>query len=384
MTIFGMMRRGAAVQLTRKLLHPVFLWLCAYVVIQAISVHYSGVFAMLEELDFWSTYAIFVAVSLLLITDVAQLYRFIAGTLAGSAVVIGYGLVAVATDSPALEGNRAGAYGMYQNHNDYSFIILMALPYAYLSVGLAKSRSIKLLLVSLVLACIVGTVFSLSRGGIIALVVMLTLLYWRTTSGGIRTVGIVVLVIIGSLGIVYQFAAREENQLGHYTAEDAKTSRYELWRAARRIIEKRPILGVGSGRFREHAAEYAELSHNNIGKVTHNTYLEVATGSGLLGFTSFLMILWGIIKASTEKWGASISGVPPPIRAATQICILTIILRAMLDAKAYDWSFYFLAVMAIVIATLQGGEERPVSSSQAAPARKIAVTTRPAVYGRKV
>ena len=56
--------------------------------------------------------------------------------------------------------------------------------------------------------------------------------------------------------------------------------------------------------------------------------------------------------------------------------------RGMLDAKAYDWSFYFLAAIAVVIQTLPGAEDEPApASSSAEPAGPV--TVRPAVYGRR-
>jgi hypothetical protein len=96
--------------------HPVFVWLCVFVLIQVISVYYSGMRSMLEELDFWLIYPLFVMTSLLPIRDLTALRRYIWGVMLGSAVVIGYGLVAVAIKSPDLAGGRAGAYGLYENH----------------------------------------------------------------------------------------------------------------------------------------------------------------------------------------------------------------------------------------------------------------------------
>lgn len=380
--IYGVTRSGASAQLSAKLAQPVFIWLVAYVLIQVVSVYYGGLAPMLEMLNFWGPYALFALVAALLITDRTQLYRFIAGMLAGSSIVITYGIVAVITHAPELEGNRAGAYGMYENHNDYTFLIVMALPFAYLAIGLVDGWLFKLLLRGLVVACIIGTVLSLSRGGILALVMLLAMLYWSTSSGTRRVLGIVALGIIGVFGVAWQFAAREENQQGHYSITDSESSRYELWRAARKIIEQRPVLGVGSGRFQDYARDYAELSHNNIGKVSHNTYLEVATGSGLLGLLTFMMILWHIVKASTDGWRHAPSGVPPPLRLATQVCIWTVMFRAMLDAKTYDWSFYFLATMAIAIATLPAAETEP-SKEAAGGVSSAPVNMRPAVYSRR-
>jgi O-antigen ligase len=370
--LFGIARAGASAQLGHKLAQPVFVWLVAYVVVQVLSLYFGGVAVMLEMLEFWGTYAVFVLVSALLITDRTQLYRFIAGMLAGSAVVIGYGIVAVLTHSPELEGNRAGAYGMYQNHNDYTFLILMALPFAYMAMRLVQSRLVRLMLLGFLLMCIAGTALSLSRGGILALVMTLVMLYWGTTTGARRALGLTLLLVIGAGGIVWQFAAREENQLGHYTLEDSKISRYELWKAARKIIEQHPLLGVGSGRYADYARNYYDLSHNNIGKVSHNTYLEV----------TFIMILWHIVKASSDRWRHAPSGVPPPLRLATQVCIWTIMFRAMLDAKTYDWSFYFLATMAIAITTLPAAEDER-DDEKVREMFSVPVDARPAVYSRR-
>jgi uncharacterized membrane protein YqjE len=380
--LFGLGRTGATAQLGAKLKQPVFLWLVAFVVVQVVSLYFAGMAVMLETLEFWGSYALFVLVSALLITDRAQLYRFIAGMLAASAFVITYGIVAVVTHSPELAGNRAGAYGMYENHNDYTFLILMSLPFAYMALRLADHGLIRLLLRGFVLACIVGTALSLSRGGIIGLVMLLLMLYWSTTTGVRRGLGLILLLAIGAGGIVWQFAAREENQLGHYTLEDSENSRYELWRAARKMIEQHPLLGVGSGRFADYARNYAELSHNNIGKVSHDTYLEIATGSGLIGLATFLMMLWQIVKVSGNRWRSAPSGVPPPLRVATQACVWIIMFRATLDAKTYDWSFYFLDVMAIAIAMLPVTEPDP-GSEPAVAVSSMPMNVRPAVYGRR-
>jgi O-antigen ligase len=380
--LFGLARAGATAQLGHKLAQPTFVWLVAYVLVQVVSLYFGGLAVMVETLEFWGTYAVFVLISSLLITDRTQLYRFIAGMLAGSAVIVVYGIVAVLTHAPELEGNRAGAYGLYQNHNDYTFIILMALPFACMAMRLVRGRLPRLLLLGFIVVCIAGTALSLSRGGILALVMMLVMLYSSTTTGARRALGLVVLLAIGAGGIVWQFAAREENQLGHYTMEDSKISRYELWRAARKIIVQHPLLGVGSGRYSDYARDYYDLSHNNIGKVSHNTYLEVATGSGLLGLLTFLMMLWHIVRASTDRWRHAPSGVPPPLRIATQVCIWTIMFRAMLDAKTYDWGFYFLATMAIAIAALPAAETEPAKEA-AGGVSSLPINVRPAVYGRR-
>lgn len=332
--------------------HPAFLWLCFFMFIQVLSVYYSGLSSMLEEFGYWNIYPIFVFVSLLLMKDEPSLRRYVWGLMLGGSVVIGMGIYLWAIKSPLLPGGRAGAYGMYENHNDYTFMILLVMPYAYLMIKYESSRFLQLLLLVLVAACSMGVVCSLSRGGILTLVAEFAMLFWVTTRGKLRVVGLVALGVIGSGVIVHQFAAREENQAGNYSAEDAKTSRYELWRAAGAMIKAHPLLGVGSRRFHEYSQDYAEISHDNRGKVAHNTFLEIAADTGILGFGSFIMMIVAMLRAlrgpPAEEEGALLR----LMKRATVITTVAILFRSSLDAKIHDWSYYTLAAIAIAVAVL--------------------------------
>jgi len=383
-------RPGDAELRRRFFLHPAFIWLGVFVVVQVISVYYGGVRGMLEELDFWDVYLLFVAASLLSIHDARSLRRYVWGMMLGSAVVVAFGLYAVAVNLPTLAGGRAGAYGMYENHNDYTFIIIMVLPFAYLFLRLARARLAKLLLLALIVACMVGVVLSLSRGGILALVLEGALILGLTTTGKRRVLAIVVLALIGSVAVIHQFTAREENQRGLYTEADAANSRYELWRAARSMIVARPILGIGSRRFKEFSQDYGEISHDNRGKVAHNTYMEVAADTGILGFGSFMLMLRGIFRSVRGvRLGDARGDGLVEIRLATFISLCAIMFRSLLDAKAYDWSFYVLAVLGIATSILasraaahgEATEQQPAAPSE--PPRRPVVSARPMVYRQR-
>ena len=367
--------------------HPVFVWLCVFVLIQVISVYYSGMRSMLEELDFWLIYPLFVMTSLLPIRDLTALRRYIWGVMLGSAVVIGYGLVAVAIKSPDLAGGRAGAYGLYENHNDYTFIILMVLPFVYYFIKLSRTRLSKLVLLTLLVACVTGVILSLSRGGILALVLEFMLIFGVSTRGTHRLFALTAMCLIGAVAITHQFEAREENQAGSYTAEDARTSRYELWRAAGHMVVKHPLLGVGSRRFHEFAQDYGEISHDNLGKVAHNTIIEVAADTGLLGLASFLMMLYAMTRALLEGNAQTDDRVMRALKNATLITLGTIVFRSLLDAKVHDWSFYTLAVITIALSVLGRRQAVQQVASESLTADALAETpceapVRPAVYGR--
>lgn len=361
---------------------PALLWLFAFVFVNVVSVYYSGIMSMVNELQYWDVYAIFVAISLFTLKDVNALRQYVWGTIVGSAFVIFYAIVAVAVHASTIVEGRAGAYGMYENQNDYSFIIVMVMPFAYLYLRLCRHWWQRLFLIAVLIGGIVGVMLSLSRGGILALVLEAALLLWMTMRGGRRVAALAALAIVGTGVSIHQFAAREADQAGQYTLADSENSRYELWRAARGAFEAHPILGVGSRRFAEYARDYGPISHDNRGKVAHNTYLEVAADTGLLGLLTFGLMIFGALQSFR---GGRLSAATGDGLAETQVAgfvtLGCILFRATLDAKVYDWSFYFLVVIAIATSALASrATSRAPATAKAAATPVVTGHGRPAVY----
>jgi O-antigen ligase len=326
--------------------HPAVKWMVVFLIVQAISVYRAGFALMLQEFFFWSVYALFVFVSLRIITGTAALRRYVWGVICGGVWIIGYGIYAVHAGLNPANGGRAGAYGMYENHNDYSFIILQTLPFAWLYLRAEKGLLQRSFLAATVLLCVAGIFLSLSRGGMLALVLELALIVAFSMTPRWRLVLLPLVLVVGAAAVSYQYVKRAENQGQGYTAEDAETSRLELWRAGRKMIEAHPWLGVGSRTFGENAQVYAELSHDNIGKNAHNTYIDIAATSGLLGLIAFGLMLRATVR---ELRAAAVPDAPPWIaltRKAALIAIYTICFRALLDVKSHDWSFYLLVTIA--------------------------------------
>lgn len=333
--------------------HPVFRWMTAFLLVQVVSLLSTGVMGALGTVPYFGGFLLFVVASILLITDERALARFVWGMMAGGLFLVGFGIRAVIEGWPEAVGGRAGAYGMYENHNDYSFIIIQILPFIFLYRGLAGNFFGRMTLWAALIACVVGMLMSLSRGGMLALVLEFTLIVLIGMRSPKRFYLLPVLALLGAGAIAYQWAQRAENQGSNYTAADAEQSRFELWRAGYRMVLDKPLLGVGAGRFGEYAQQYGEISGDNRGKNSHNTYLEVLTGTGLIGFVCFLMMIRRLIQAVAHRP----TGVTTPLldatRRATLIAILSILFRAILDAKQYDWSFYILSLFGIVYAVLQ-------------------------------
>ena len=337
--------------------HPIFVWMSAFFIVQVVSLVHLGSGPTVGGLSYWSIYLIFVVVSILLINNETALIRYVSGMLAGAMVIVVFGIVAVIAHWSQAIGGRAGAYGMYENHNDYSFIIIQIVPFLYVCRKVCTTWLTRLILLAALGACVAGIVLSLSRGGMLALVLEFGLIILIGMERGKRLRWVPVLIVVGIAAIGFQWAKRAENQGSNYTAADAENSRYELWRAGGNLILDKPLLGVGSGLFNEYARVYGEISHDNRGKNTHNTYLEVLTGTGIIGFFIFSMMVIKLLKALHRPF---LSHGPPlldALRRATLISFYAILFRAILDAKPHDWSFFILCTIGLACVMLQRQRE---------------------------
>jgi len=332
--------------------HPAFLFMTVFIAVQVLSVYYSGVSSMFKEFERWHVPLLFAAISLMLINNAPALKRYVWGMMVGSMVVILFGLYAVYAELPNAVGGRAGAYGMYENHNDYTFIIVMVLPFLFFFWSRHARGLRRLFLGVSVLACVAGVLFSLSRGGMLALILEIALIVMWTRSGIKRVAAIVVLSIVGGGAAAYQWAVREESQ-SNYTAAVAQYERIELWKAGLAMIKAHPFLGVGSRRFGEFSQQYGEISGDNRGKNAHNTYVDIAATSGLIGLLSFLLFLRSVIRELRVRMTVAGYEWMDSIRLAALISLCTIMFRALLDVKSHDWSFYILASIAIVYGALR-------------------------------
>jgi O-antigen ligase len=322
-------------------------YLIGFVLVQVISVYYSGLRSMLDYFLYWYAYIAFIIVSVFLTTSLKDIERFILGMILGGEFIVIYGIYAVFYHLPSSIGGRAGAYGMYENHNDYTFLIIQILPFTYMMMQRSNSSLFKLLLRLMFFSQIFGVLLSQSRGGMVALLLELGLIYVYTTRAKIGLFKIMIMGVIAVGAMAYQIEHRDEEQGSSYTTADAKGSRFELWDAGANMFFTHPFLGVGSQRFGEYSRAYGEISHDNRGKNAHNTYVEIIATTGLLGVFCFYGFIKNSVKQMRELVKIDKTSAVGMYSLATLIAIYSILARAFFDSKTHDWSFYTLCVIAV-------------------------------------
>lgn len=179
------------------------------------------------------------------------------------------------------------------------FVLYLTIPLALSLVLFQTERSflLKTFLISSLLAFLVATILSFSRGGLISVMVILVL--WFLTSRNKRritafllTIAIAILIIFWLLPAIplQSWLQRISPQLA---LQDAGAGRFYIWRGGLDMFLDHPLMGVGIGNFLYRYPEYSYYDPRGAWqRVAHNTFLEIAAEQGVFGLLAFLSLLW--------------------------------------------------------------------------------------------
>ncbi|HEV2494763.1 MAG TPA: O-antigen ligase family protein [Terriglobia bacterium] len=194
--------------------------------------------------------------------------------------------------------------------NRYAQILLVLLPLAVLRFRLGKSRLSKAAALTAAGLIFGGLLLTYSRAILLTGVLLFAAMAWmrflRPRHFVISALGVALFVAVFEPDIVTRMAslARLKGLFGHtYTAYQAPDSssmrRYVENAAAWHTFLDHPVFGVGPGQFAEY---YSQAYGNRVGLIEqtkkyrgHNLYLETLAETGLIGFASFLAILFVIM-----------------------------------------------------------------------------------------
>ncbi|MEO6725260.1 MAG: O-antigen ligase family protein, partial [Blastocatellia bacterium] len=210
-------------------------------------------------------------------------------------------------------------YGPFGNYNHFAGMIelILPLPLAYLLFTRINFEQRLLWLFSVVMMT-VAIVFSISRGGMLALgaevlALMLIAAVVRRRSkdaaehramagsklmlGGAAAAVLLLALWIGFEPIVKRFGSLREGK-GEYSV----VTRTEYWRGAWQMFMDHPLTGVGLGAFPTAYPAYGHSSVKNERlEQTHNDYLQLLTDAGLIGGLIGLWFLFELIRILRQQ-----------------------------------------------------------------------------------
>ncbi len=201
----------------------------------------------------------------------------------------------------------SSVFGPFANHNHFAGYIelLIGLPIALIVAnGIRREERIFFGFLAAVMG--VTILFSLSRGGMISLVIELMFIailsgrlqrqpahpatFWR----GLAVVALLLTILVGAFWIG---ADPIVNRLKGDGQETFATSRTWVWRDALKVFQTYPISGAGLGAFQTvypHRSDYDGL-YGFVAQA-HNDYLQVLADGGIIGGVLALWFLGVVLR----------------------------------------------------------------------------------------
>lgn len=186
--------------------------------------------------------------------------------------------------------------GLWGDQNEFATVLLILIPLSLFLILTSKQGILKIILTLGTIIIFIGFFLTYSRGGYIAFGVMMILALFKFIGGRnrLKILALSVPSLILALTIFYytfadKFMSRMETLSVLQSQESVRTEgslsqRYFYYfDLAPKIFVEHPFFGVG---FREF------IFNNPYKQIAHNTYLEVLTGMGVIGFIPFIIILF--------------------------------------------------------------------------------------------
>jgi O-antigen ligase len=204
--------------------------------------------------------------------------------LAALALLQYYGVVSIPAlevlkerDTDAITGDlidvvRLRSTGIYNDPNDLCLILLIGIAISLYGLGSRRLGVARFLWLAPVGLFGFALMLTKSRGGLLALVASLLVLF-RSRYGWGKTV----VLSVGLLPVIVLLFGGRQTNIDLSSGESTGQARIQLWSEGLQLFREAPFFGIGQG-------EYAE----EVGLVAHNSYIHAYTELGIFGGTLFV------------------------------------------------------------------------------------------------
>lgn len=229
--------------------------------------------------------------------------------------------------------------------------------------------------------CLAGSFLTLSRGGFVALAVVLAASVafggrWRA-----RATWIAALTVLS--GALYLAALAPPQALERLARTDGGTGRTDIWLVGWRMVQDQPVLGVGVGNFQTASIHYL-LVPGGIERdefivdrplVAHNTYLHVLAEMGVVGLTLFVLVIFLSLRSAlraARRFGADGDRAMELLSRAVLIGLIGILVADFFISQQFSKQLWLLlgmgpALLAVARWTSADDEPLPEEADSALP-----------------
>jgi O-antigen ligase len=237
-----------------------------------------------------------------------------------------------------VEGSRASWLGVFKNPNEDAYCLAVLVPIAAALAGQSK-RFMRVMFLAIIGLYLVAIFLTFSRGGLLGLFAALGLIGWKQKSVLIRMSMVVVLVLGVAAGGAFWARDKDFNDVSN---DVTFRQRISTIIAGGRMFLDHPLFGVGPGCSMVAYPLYVPTEYLDCGcqtqLVIHNSFVQVLSELGVLGFLSFMTLLGASVVAARRIRSGSIA----PYASALDTALWVFVVCSLSGGFAYTWSPYIL------------------------------------------
>jgi putative inorganic carbon (hco3(-)) transporter len=268
--------------------------------------------------------------------------------------------------------------GPLEDPNDFAYLLACTLPIVVYLMSTDRSR--RLIWGGCFIAIAAAMLATFSRGALVGIGVLLLwgvltrrIPLWVLASGLVSALVVVALALTLWRPLI-NIAFHEKTHIAQSNTE----SREAFWIAALKLAARRPLTGVGPGRYPKEAAPL--LRNDPIAlkePVTHNTYLEILSENGipaLLLFAAYLLTVWLLLRGVQRRASTSHDRDGQRLATALQGALIVAIVSGTFLSEELAAPFWLLGGLAVVLARSGvGAPTPPAGGGASAGARASAI-----------
>jgi O-antigen ligase len=246
--------------------------------------------------------------------------------------------------------------------NFYAQILVVLVPLALDRLWHEHNRLLRLLAGWALLACGLSIIFTYSRGGFIATIVVAALMLIRRPPNLLAllvTAGLIITLLqfipanyTQRLSTLLSFVPESDTSVSSEISLRGRQSENEV---AWLMFTDHPILGVGLDNFKVYYQEYSRrlgIDPRAEARDPHNLYLQIAAQTGLVGLIAFGTILWVMFRGlQSARMAFAVARLPQfsSMTMAFGVGMIGYLIAALFLHNAYPRFFWMLFGIALAI-----------------------------------
>nr|NIR50871.1 O-antigen ligase family protein [candidate division KSB1 bacterium]NIR71521.1 O-antigen ligase family protein [candidate division KSB1 bacterium]NIS26327.1 O-antigen ligase family protein [candidate division KSB1 bacterium]NIT73094.1 O-antigen ligase family protein [candidate division KSB1 bacterium]NIU27009.1 O-antigen ligase family protein [candidate division KSB1 bacterium] len=246
----------------------------------------------------------------------------------------------------------------FEDPNSLALVLVSIVPFAYALTRSEQSTPLKIIALSCGLTVIAATFPTLSRGGILALIIVLMYILFKERKEKVVLYMVFAVTLVGLYLLYSKFNIAIELLTERFARLDRSVvQRYRLYKGGIAMFLDHPIFGVGIGNFLVYSISYTKL----LGQLyAHNMFIHVAAELGIVAFALFTGIILTAFRKLRRIEQAAIQKANKPLlfqSRGIQISLVGLTICGMFLSQHFNkilWILFGLSVSMTQVSEREG------------------------------